>query len=105
MNVNNGMLSIDPIREGEKLTVTLKGEINVLTSKELYTFMDDSLTDVKELIFDIGEVEYISSAGLRVFLNSQKIMNTQGSMVIRGMSEEIKDTFDMTGFSKIMNIK
>lgn len=105
MSVENGILSIDSKREGGKLTVILKGEINIATSKEFDEYMDANLADVSELIFDIRDVEYISSAGLRVFLNSQRIMNNQGSMEILGMSEEIKDTFDMIGFSKVMRIE
>ena len=105
MSMENGMFSINPKREGEKLTVTLKGEINIITSKEFEDYIDANLAGVSELIFDISEVEYVSSAGLRVFLISQKIMNEQGSMVILGMSEEIKDTFDITGFPQLMRIE
>lgn len=105
MNTEDGMLSIESKREGSKLTVILKGEINVRTSKDFDAFVSDNLEDVTELEFDLKDVEFVSSAGLRVFLNAQKVMNRQGSMVIRNMSEEIKDCFDMTGFSRVMTIE
>ncbi len=105
MNEDYENLTIEPKREGSKLTVVLKGEINVITSKEFDAFMNDNLEGVTELVFDIKDVAYISSAGLKVFLNAQKVMNTQGSMVILHMADEIKDSFDLTGFSKVMRIE
>ena len=64
-----------------------------------------SLDGVTALAIDCTELEYISSAGLRVLLSAQKIMNKQGNMVIRNASEEIKEIFDITGFSDILTIQ
>ena len=60
------------------------------------------MTDLK---FDLEKLEYISSAGLRVLLASQKIMNKQGTMVISNASAEVKEIFDVTGFSDILTIE
>ena len=65
----------------------------------------EELTGVKELVFDLSALEYISSAGLRVLLTAQKIMNAQGSMKVTGASEIVQEVFDITGFSDIFTIE
>ncbi len=82
MSAENEEFQISQEKEGNKLTVFLKGEINVATSKEFDDFINDNLEGVTELEFDLKEVDFVSSAGLRVFLNAQKIMDKQGSMLI-----------------------
>lgn len=105
MSTENERLEIEPKRDGSKLNVVLKGEISVNTSKDFDAFLNDNLADVKALEFDLTDVLFVSSAGLRVFLNAQKVMDKQGSMVIRNMSEEVREVFDMTGFSEVMTIE
>lgn len=104
MSAENEEFQISQEKEGNKLTVFLKGEINVATSKEFDDFINDNLEGVTELEFDLKEVDFVSSAGLRVFLNAQKIMDKQGSMLIRNMSEDVFNVFEMTGFSDVVNI-
>ncbi|MBQ9443758.1 MAG: STAS domain-containing protein [Lachnospiraceae bacterium] len=104
MSAENEEFQISQEKEGNKLTVFLKGEINVATSKEFDDFINDNLEGVSELEFDLKEVDFVSSAGLRVFLNAQKIMDKQGSMLIRNMSEDVFNVFEMTGFSDVVNI-
>ncbi len=96
---------ISPERDGNKLKVSLKGEINVDTSRDFDDFINNNLEGVGELEFDLKEVDFVSSAGLRVFLNAQKIMDKQGSMVIHNMSQDVFDVFEMTGFSDVVNIE
>ena len=67
--------------------------------------MKMSIDEVTELIFDLTGLEYVSSAGLRVLLSAQKVMNKQGNMIIRGANEEIMEIFDVTGFTDILNIE
>ena len=105
MSAENEGFQISHEKEGNRLKVSLKGEINVDTSREFDAFINDNLEGVKELEFDLKEVDFVSSAGLRVFLNAQNIMDEQGSMVIRNMSDDVKEVFDMTGFSDVMNIE
>ena len=99
------MLNINKNSEGEKLTIRLGGRLDTTTSPMLEKEYDESLKGVKELVFDFAELEYISSAGLRVLLAAQKIMNKQGSMVIANTSDEIKEIFDVTGFSDILTLE
>ena len=91
---------------GQELTIALEGRLDTVTSPELSRFLENALNDIKELVFDFEELEYISSAGLRVLLATQKTMNDKkGTMKIIGMSEIVKEIFDVTGFSDIMNIE
>ena len=88
---------------GDELTITIKGRLDTVTAPDLEKELN--LDDVKKLIVDLNELDYISSAGLRVILNTQKVMNKNGSMVIRNAKPEIMEIFDMTGFSSILTIE
>jgi anti-sigma B factor antagonist len=98
-------MTISQNKEGSKLTITLEGRLDTTTAPELETELKTALDGVTELVFDIKDLAYISSAGLRVLLSAQKVMNKQGSMVIRGASEEVMEIFDVTGFVDILTIE
>lgn len=91
--------------EGEKLTIALEGRLDTTTAPQLESELKTSLEGCTELIFDLKDLKYISSAGLRVLLSAQKTMNRQGTMVVRNSGEEILDVFDVTGFIDILNIE
>ena len=99
------MLNIVKNAEDTKLTVALEGRLDTTTAPQLEEQLKGSLDGVKELVFDMSNLEYISSAGLRVILSSQKIMNKQGSMIIKNVSEEIMEIFEVTGFVDILTIE
>lgn len=80
------------------------GRIDVNTATDFGCEVNDELDDVKNLILDFAEVVYISSIGLRVLLEFQKRMATQGSMKLIHVQDEVMEIFNMTGFSKILNI-
>ena len=88
----------------EGLYVKPQGKIDINTAPDFGAQVNDLLDEKKELVIDFAEVTYISSIGLRVLLELQKRMNEQGSMKILNVSPEIKEIFDMTGFSNILNI-
>ena len=67
--------------------------------------LKNALEGVDSLVFDMDKLQYISSAGLRVLLSAQKVMNRQGSMVVRNASDDVKEIFDVTGFSDILTIE
>ena len=92
-------------QEGSKLTVALEGRLDTTTSPQLEEELKASLDGVTELRFDLSAMEYISSAGLRVLLSAQKVMNRQGEMVVAGASDEIMEIFEVTGFVDILNIE
>ncbi len=99
------MLNISKTKDGSALTVTLDGRLDTSTAPELEESLKDDLSGVDALTFDLKDMAYISSAGLRVLLSTQKIMNKQGSMVIKNASEQVREIFDVTGFSDILTIE
>lgn len=88
-----------------ELTISLIGRLDTTTSPELETEISNNLSDVTSLIFDFKEIEYISSAGLRVLLFAQKIMSKQGSMVVRNVNDSVMEVFEITGFSDVLIIE
>ncbi|MDR1253220.1 MAG: STAS domain-containing protein [Treponema sp.] len=89
---------------GAELTVGLAERLDTITSPQLEKELQSSLAEVKNLHFDLKELEYLSSAGLRVLLYAQKQMSEQGVMTIGNASDVIMEIFDMTGFSDIITI-
>ena len=98
-------MKIEKKQNGSELTIALEGRLDTTTAPELEKELDASLSDVDSLIFDLKDLAYISSAGLRVLLKAQKTMNKQGSMVVKGSSEDLMDIFEVTGFVDILNIQ
>lgn len=98
-------MEIIKTRDGETLTITLKGKLDSNTAPELEAELVGAYEGVKLLIWDFEELKYLSSAGLRILLSAQKIMNTQGKMVLRHVNDIIMETFDMTGFSSILTFE
>lgn len=97
-------MKIDKNLEGNNLTITLEGRLDTNTAPDLEKEVE-SLDGVENLIFDLKKLEYISSAGLRIILALQKIMNNQGNMTIKNVNDDVKEVFEITGFSEILNIK
>lgn len=91
--------------QGTDLTISLEGRLDTMSARPLEAELKTSLEGITALRFDFNKLEYISSAGLRVLLSAQKIMNKQGSMVIFGTNEEIDEVFEMTGFTDILTIE
>lgn len=98
-------MTINKISEGEKLTLAISGRLDTNSSPMLETELRQSVNGVTELVFDFSNVEYISSAGLRVLLAAQKVMNRQGSMKLIGVSAEVMEVFEITGFADILTIE
>ncbi|MBO4360835.1 MAG: STAS domain-containing protein [Eubacteriaceae bacterium] len=98
-------MTINKTKDGEKLTIALEGRLDTTTSPQLEADLRSSVDGVTELVFDLEKLDYISSAGLRVLLSAQKVMNRQGDMIIRNVKPEIMDIFDVTGFVDILNIE
>ena len=99
------MLNIKKEANGTELKVALEGRLDTSTSPQLEEEMKGSLEGVTDLVFDMQALEYISSAGLRVLLSVQKVMNQQGSMKLLHVNEVINEIFEVTGFSDILTIE
>ena len=87
------------------LTIALSGRLDTTTAPELEKLLLDRIADVTSLIFDLKDLTYTSSAGLRIFLKAQKLMNRQGEMKLIHTAASIMEVFEMTGFTDIMTIE
>ena len=91
--------------DGDKFELKVEGRLDTTTAPELDEEIKAAIDDVKELVFDFSDLDYISSAGLRVLLSAQKIMNKQGTMKVLHVNETIMEIFEVTGFSDILAIE
>ena len=99
------MLNIEKTQNNDTLTVALDGRLDTTTAPQLESELKAALDDVNALVIDMKKLAYISSAGLRVLLSAQKVMNKKGGMVVRNVNAEIMDIFDVTGFVDILTIE
>jgi len=99
------MLNINKKQDGSKLTVELEGRLDTATAPQLENELKESIGGVSVLLMDFSKLEYISSAGLRVLLSAQKIMNKQGSMKLTNVNDVINEIFEVTGFCDILTIE
>ena len=98
-------MTIEKKINGEALPLIESGRLDTQTAPELENELDSVLSGLKELTFDFANLEYVSSAGLRVILKAQKAMNAQGSMKLTGVNDSIMEVFDITGFLDILTIE
>ena len=90
---------------GTSLTVALEGRLDTSTAPQLEAELNASLNGVKNLTLDMAQLQYMSSAGLRVVLAAQKRMNRQGHMTVKNVCADIMEVFEITGFVDILDIK
>ena len=98
-------MTIEKILNGEEATLVVAGRLDTQTAPELEKEIDSIISGVKELTFNMAGLEYVSSAGLRVILKAQKIMNSKGSMKLTAVNDSIMEVFDITGFLDILTIE
>lgn len=90
----------------DKLTVFVSGKLDSVTTPDFETAIKENIGGINCLVFDFGELDYISSAGLRVILGSQKMMNARGGkMTILNAGEEVVNVFKVTGMISIFNLE
>ena len=98
-------MTIEKITNGTELTVKLAGRLDTTTAPELEVALKDSYAGVEKLVLDFAELEYLSSAGLRVLLGAQKTMNKQGELVVKNVNDTIDEIFEITGFADVLTIE
>ncbi len=98
-------MTIDKRENGTELVITLEGRLDTVTAPQLEAELKKSMENKTAVTMDFEGIEYISSAGLRVLLSAQKIMNKQGKMMIRNVCAAVMDVFEITGFCDILNIE
>ena len=98
-------MTIEIKRNAEETTIKLVGRLDTITAPALDKTISEDITGTKNLVLDVKELEYISSAGLRVLLSAQKKMQKIGSMKVTNVREEVMEVFEMTGFADILVIE
>ena len=98
-------MNIQKIVTGTTLTVQLEGRLDTTTAPKLEEELRGGIDGLTRLVIDLEKLEYISSAGLRVLLAMQKIMNKQGEMIVKNVNETVMEVFEVTGFSDILTIE
>ncbi|MBO4217535.1 MAG: STAS domain-containing protein [Clostridia bacterium] len=98
-------MTVTKEKNGSELTVFIAGRLDTVTAPELEAEMSGALDGVEKLTVDLSDLEYVSSAGLRVFLSLQKKMDKCGNMVVRKVNETVSEIFDITGFADILTIE
>lgn len=92
-------------KQGDRLIVSIFGRLDTVTAPALETELRTSINGVTYLELNLENLEYISSAGLRVILMAQKVMNKQGQMVVKHPNEMVMEIFEVTGFADILEIE
>lgn len=89
--------------DNDTLILNVEGRVDTATSPELETMLKSEIQNYSKLIFDFKNLDYISSAGLRILLGAQKFMGEQGMKVIN-VNDTVYEIFEITGFSLIVDI-
>ena len=97
-------MEIKKVSEGSALTLYISGRLDAVSALQLDKDLTATLNDVTDLTVDLAALEYISSAGLRLLLKTQKRMDAQGAMRIRNIRENVREVLDMTGFSDFLTL-
>ena len=99
------MMTIEKTVNGAAATLKIVGRLDTTTAPALEAAVDGCAADIRALTLDFSALEYVSSAGLRVILKAQKLMNVRGSMKLTGVNETVMEVFDITGFADILTIE
>ena len=99
------IMEIKKMKNESELNLVIEGRLDTTTAPQLEAELKQSISGVETLVLDFANLEYLSSAGLRVLLAAQKVMNKQGEMIIRNVNETIAEIFEITGFSDILTIE
>ncbi len=98
-------LDIATKKDDSKAVVSLVGRLDTVTAPELEKELDQLYPEISELVLDMDQSDYVSSAGLRVILKAQKTMNQKGSMVLTNVQDSIMEIFEITGFIDFLTIE
>ena len=97
-------MQLSNTKENGTVTITVSGRVDTTTAPEVEAYIVENANGAEELILDLKDLSYTSSAGLRVFLKAQKLMNAQGSMKVINVQNDVLDIFEVTGFTDILTI-
>ena len=97
-------MTIEKVKNGKELTIQVEGRLDTVTAPVLEKEIKENVEGVEKLVLDFKALDYISSAGLRVILAAQKIMNKQGEMLVKNVNETVNEIFEITGFCDVLTI-
>ena len=98
-------LNVSVKNEGKEYTFLLDGRLDTLTAPSFEEKINEVVEDAEKLIFDFSNLQYISSAGLRVLLGALKLMEEKGELIVRNPSQPVREVFVLTGFSRLFIIE
>lgn len=98
-------MTIEKNISGAELIVKLNGRLDTTTAPILNDDLMNSISGINKLVLDFSQLEYVSSAGLRVLLAAHKEMEKNGKMIIKNINDTVEEIFDLTGFNEILNIE
>ena len=98
-------MTIEIVKGKEETVLMISGRLDTNTASVLEKTIREDIRENTTLVLDMKELEYISSAGLRVLLTAQKRMSESGSMKLKNVCSEVMDIFEMTGFADILEIE
>lgn len=98
-------MTIEKTITGSILCLKVIGRLDTTTAPQLENELKQNISGITKLTMDFSELEYMSSAGLRILLAAQKVMNRQGKMVVKNVNDTIMEVFEITGFIDILTIE
>jgi len=98
-------MQIDVSKSGDELRVAVAGSIDTVTAPEVEETLKSNWRDAETLLLDFANVDYVSSAGLRVIMEADKFMSQRGGMRLRNVSEDVMEVFEMTGFNELLTFE
>ncbi len=98
-------MTINKTQNGSDLTIALVGRLDTMTAPELEAELNNDLPGAGSLVLDFTDLDYISSAGLRVLLSAHKAMSGKGGMKVKNVNEIVREVFEVTGFADILDIE
>ena len=104
-STGSGLLKITMSNNGGEYTFNVEGRLDTNTSPELEAKINEIVGSADKLIIDLGKLEYISSAGLRVLLGATQQMEGKGEMIVRNVTTAVREVFDLTGFNHVFTIE
>jgi anti-anti-sigma factor len=98
-------MNINETREGDVLIVAVEGRIDSTTCKQLEDMLPERVQDNARVLLDLSDVQYVSSAGLRVMLKAAKIVRSTGhDLVLAGLIPQVHEVFQVIGFDALFRI-
>ena len=98
-------MDINKTREGSQLTVTLAGELNTVTAPDLEEALADEVGVNDTVVFDMTDLTYMTSAGLRVLAACNEKVGEGGEVILRGVCDEIREVLEVTGFDTMFTVE